>query len=280
MTKRYQWLVHLGVLTVFIWVIVGIVWSIAGHIFYKVPAPDRRSAVTVETHRRRPVDRGSYDIIKTRGLFDIQPKGAPSAGGVDQDKDRPIAEMGITLKGTITGPDAWARAIIDDKGKQQLYKIGDEIMGARVLAIFRNKVIMEVNGQEQQLVPEEPGARKPRGGSGPGRAMPARLQENMPTADNMAGVMQNMEQFLGKARVVPYFKQGEPYGFRISNVDNDSPLYGVGVRSGDVIRSVNGIPVRSPEDAFKAYQQLGNQSSVQVELERGGSSLSVTVPVN
>jgi len=63
-------------------------------------------------------------------------------------------------------------------------------------------------------------------------------------------------------------------------VDNDSPLYGVGVRSGDVIRSVNGIPVRSPEDAFKAYQQLGNQSSVQVELERGGSSLSVTVPVN
>lgn len=279
MPKRYQWLVHLAILTVFIWVIAGIVWSITGHVFYKLPKPDRSGGVMVESPRRRPVDRGSYDIIKTRGLFDIQTKGAPPAGGVDQDRDRPIAEMGIILKGTITGPEALARAIIDDKGKQQLYKIGDEIMGARVLAIFRNKVIMEVNGQEQQLVPEEPGGRKARGGPGAGRAMPASLQGNMPPSGDMTDAMQNMEQFLGKARVVPYFKQGEPYGFRISNVDNDSPLYGVGVRSGDVIRSVNGIPVRSPEDAFKAYQQLGNLSSVQIELERGGSSLSVTVPV-
>ncbi len=276
MPKRYQWLVHLAILTLFIWVIAGIVWSITGHIFYKPPQPDRRG-VTVETPRRRPADRGSYDIIKTRGLFDIQAKGALPSGGVDQDKDRPIAEMGISLKGTITGPEAFARAIIDDKGKQQLYKIGDEIMGARVLAIFRNKVIMEVNGQEQQLVPEEPGGRKAgRAGPAMARAMPERGSNGaMPPAD----VMQNMEQFLGRARVVPYFKGGEPYGFRISNVDNDSPLYGVGVRSGDVIRSVNGIPVRSPEDAFKAYQQLGDLSSVQVELERGGSSLSVTVPV-
>jgi len=279
MPKRYQWLIHLAILTVFIWVIVGIVWSITGHIFYKIPTPERHTSVMVESHRRKPVDRRSYDIIKTRGLFDIQTKGALPAGGVDQDKDRPIAEMGISLKGTITGPEAWARAIIDDKGKQQLYKVGDEIMGARVLAIFRNKVIMEVNGQEQQLVPEEPGARKARGGPAMGRAMPASLQGNMPPPADMTGVMQNMEQFLGKARVVPYFKQGEPYGFRISNVDNDSPLYGVGVRSGDVIRSVNGIPVRSPEDAFKAYQLLGNESTVQVELERGGTSMSVTVPV-
>ncbi|MEN6476102.1 MAG: type II secretion system protein N [Syntrophaceae bacterium] len=276
MPKRYQWLVHLAIVTVFIWVIVGIVSSITGHVFYKLPKPERSASVAVESHRRRPMDRGSYDIIKTRGLFDIQAKGALPAGGVDKDRDRPIAEMGISLKGTITGPESWARAIIDDKGKQQLYKIGDEIMGARVLAIFRNKVIMDVNGQEQQLVPDEPGGRKARGGRAMARAVPGSAPGGMPPSADM---MQNMEEFLGRARVVPYFKGGEPYGFRISNVDNNSPLYGVGVRSGDVIRSVNGIPIRSPEDAFKAYQQLGSLSSVQVELERGGSSLSVTVPV-
>lgn len=277
MLKRYQWLVHLAILTVFIWVVAGIVWSITGHVFYKVPQPDRRGSAAVDTPRRRPADRGSYDIIKTRGLFDIQTRGALPSGGVDKDKDRPIAEMGISLKGTITGPEVLARAIIDDKGKQQLLKIGDEIMGARVLAIFRNKVIMEVNGQEQQLVPEEPGSsRAVRGGPAMARAMPASIPNGRtPSAE----VMQNMEQFLGRARVVPYFKGGEPYGFRVSNVDNDSPLYGVGVRSGDVIRSVNGIPVRSPEDAFRAYQDLGNQATVQVELERGGSSVSVTVPL-
>lgn len=277
--KRYRWLIHLGILTVFIWVIVGIIMSITNHVLYKMPQPGKSPEVMLQTHRRPPRDRSFYDLIKTRDLFKVQARG-PVTGSRDPNAALPIAAMGIILKGTISGPDEIARAIIDDKGKQQLYRIGDEIMGARVLAIFRNKVIMEVNGQEQQLVPPEPGAKK---GASPMAQMPPggfpAGQPGMPPSNDMTAAMQNMEQFLGKARVVPYFKGGEPYGFRVSNVEGDSPLAGLGVRSGDVIRSVNGIPVRSPEDALKAYQQLGSQSSVQVELERGGSSMSVNVPL-
>lgn len=277
MLKRYMWLVHLGILTVFIWVIVGIVMSITGHVLYKMPTPGKTSPVMLETRRQPPKDRSFYDLIKTRDLFKVASRGAVT-GVRDQNAVLPIAAMGIILKGTIAGADEIARAIIDDKGKQQLYRIGDEIMGARILAIFRNKVIMEVNGQEQQLIPEEPGAKR----GAPMAGLPGASPVGMPggtTSGDMANVMQNMEQFLGRARVVPYFKGGQPYGFRVSNVEGESPLFGMGVRSGDVIRSVNGIPVRSPEDAFQAYQQLANQSSVQVELERGGSSLSVNVPL-
>jgi len=91
--------------------------------------------------------------------------------------------------------------------------------------------------------------------------------------------MKNFDEFLGNARVVPYFKGGEPYGFRVSNLSSDAPVYGLGMRTGDIIRSVNGVPIRTPEDAFKAYQQFQDQANVQLDVERNGQSTTVTVPI-
>jgi general secretion pathway protein C len=281
MLKRYQWLIHLGIITVFIWVIVGIVMSITGYVLYELPKPAKQPEISVETQRKRLKEKAYYDLIKTRDLFKVELRGPVSGVGPKEDTVRPIAEMGISLKGTISGPVEIARAIIEEKGKQQLYRVGDEIMGAKVLAIFRNKVIMDVNGLEQMLVPEEPGAKKGKvaystSARGTPSAVPPGLSGG---AAGMTTVMQNMEQFLGNARVVPYYKGGEPYGFRLSNVEDDSPVFAFGARSGDIIRSVNGIRVRTPEEAFMAYQGLQNQSSVQVELERSGSSLTVNLPL-
>ncbi|MBN1635753.1 MAG: PDZ domain-containing protein, partial [Deltaproteobacteria bacterium] len=95
----------------------------------------------------------------------------------------------------------------------------------------------------------------------------------------MSDIMSNLDEYIGKARVIPYFKGGEPYGFRVSNVDKESIIYELGVRSGDILRSVNSIPIRSPEDAFKAYQDLQNDPSVEVEIERGGQPTTLTVPL-
>ena len=95
----------------------------------------------------------------------------------------------------------------------------------------------------------------------------------------MTSIMKNLDQYIGSARVVPYFKGGEPYGFRVSNLKEGTMVYEIGVRSGDIIRSVNGIPIRTPEDAFNVYQELQNQSAVDVELERAGESNTISVPL-
>jgi general secretion pathway protein C len=108
--------------------------------------------------------------------------------------------------------------------------------------------------------------------------MPGRVALSGP--QGASPIMKNLDQFIGKARVVPYFKGGEPYGFRVSNLGSDAKAYGLGVRAGDIIRSVNGVPVRTPEDAFKAYQDFQNEPNVQMELERNGQSVTVSVPMN
>ena len=278
MIKRFNWLIVLVLLTLFAWVAAGIVTSIAGHILYQPPGPGTTATVMKTSQKKVSRGKTDYNVIIERDLLQVakessEEKQAP----VEKDIVRPIAEMGLTLKGTIAGPKEVARAIIEEKREQTIYKIGDEIKGATILAIYRNKVIMDVNGQEQMLVVEEaktvPGVASRRQ---PGAA-PVRPPAAAPSG--MTSIMKNLDQYIGSARVVPYFKGGEPYGFRVSNLKEDTMVYELGVRSGDIIRSVNGIPIRTPEDAFNAYQELQNQSAVEVELERAGESTTVSMPL-
>jgi general secretion pathway protein C len=276
MLNRYKWVIPVVFITLFAWVIVGIIMSVSGRLLFVMPGPPKHSEVIVKTPKRQPAPLSSYDIIKERkllGSITATPQGALTG----DDRDRPIAALGLLLKGTIAGSELYSRAIIEDKGKQQIYKTGDSVSGASIIGIFRNKVILMLNGQEQMLVPEEKTDKKgQRGGpaSGPAISIPS-----MADGGDMSAVMQNMEQLLGNARVVPYYKGGEPYGFRVTNVENNSPLFGLGVRSGDVIKSVNGTPVKSSEDAMKLYQNMQNVSSANIELERHGVTTSVNIPL-
>lgn len=278
MIKRIKWLLELLVLALFAWVAAGIVTSIAGHILYEPPMPQGRAGMAVPAHKKASKGITEYNVIIERDLLQVEKKAA-LADKIPEEKDvvRPIAEMGLTLRGTITGPKEVARAIIEEKNEQKSYKIGDDVKGATVLAIYRNKIIMDVNGQEQMLVIEETKSKR---GILSRRAPTQPSRRPAPSGSSgITSIMKNLDQYIGSARVVPYFKGGEPYGFRVSNLKKDTMVYELGVRSGDIIRFVNGIPIRNPEDAFNAYQEMQNESAVEVELERKGESTTITVPL-
>jgi len=44
----------------------------------------------------------------------------------------------------------------------------------------------------------------------------------------------------------------------------------IGIRSGDVITSVNGTKIDSPNKALELFEQLKNSSNISVEIERRG----------
>ena len=278
MTKRFKWLLELFVLTLFVWVASGIITSIVAYVLYEPPMPQGKVDILASKHNKVSKGRTEYNVIVERDLLQTGKRSSStSTAPVEKDVVRPIAEMGLTLKGTITGPKEFARAIIEEKRKQKSYKIGDEVKGATVLAIYRNKVIMDVNGQEQMLVIEET---KTKSTALSKKTLPSSSKRPaVPRSSGITSIMKNLDQYIGSARVVPYFKGGEPYGFRVSNLKEGSMAYDLGVRSGDIIRSVNGIPIRTPEDAFNVYQEMQNESLVEVELERKGESTTVSVPL-
>lgn len=281
MDRRYKWAAEFVMIALFMWVIAGIITTVTGYILYDPPRPQKKMEESSPQARKNAKIRSNYEVIANRDLMKV-PKAGKSTGdkSLSGDVIRPLAEMGLTLRGTISGPKEIARAIIEESNQQKLYKIGDDVKGAKVVGIFRNKVIMEVNGQEQMLVVEETKSSSSQPSSGlAGSRMPRFPRTGMLGSSGVPDAMRNMDQVLGNARVVPYYRGGQPYGFRVSDVQEGAKIYQLGVRSGDIIKSINGIPIRSPQDALNAYQELGKNTSVDLELERQGQITRVTVPM-
>jgi general secretion pathway protein C len=82
--------------------------------------------------------------------------------------------------------------------------------------------------------------------------------------------LKNLGFLITQLNVQPFFKNGQPSGFRISRIRPGSFVDKMGARNGDIIRSVNGKPVRMIKDAFLLYNSFKTDSSVQIEVMRGG----------
>ncbi|HOX42451.1 MAG TPA: hypothetical protein PK668_02585 [Myxococcota bacterium] len=73
-----------------------------------------------------------------------------------------------------------------------------------------------------------------------------------------------------QARIVPALKDGKPNGFKLFAIRPGSLHAELGIMNGDVIQSVNGIELSSPEQALEAYTRLRTASELVVQLERRG----------
>lgn len=137
--------------------------------FYRIPftrfmqtsrelkAPDAGTKITVSVkseQKKRP----DPQIILKRNLFGTPPKGAKATTETPVPVKPVATALELSLVGTITGPPNTRRAILLDKKKkvQDIYNQGDTVMGALIKEIQREKIILNVNGKEEILVPETP----------------------------------------------------------------------------------------------------------------------------
>lgn len=70
------------------------------------------------------------------------------------------------------------------------------------------------------------------------------------------------------------WEDGRVVGYRLAGVGG-SPLSRLGLRDGDVLMSVNGIPTDSADSALGAFGRLRNSDSLFVVVRRGGRRLSL-----
>ncbi len=82
--------------------------------------------------------------------------------------------------------------------------------------------------------------------------------------------LQDLSKLGSQARVVPNYRNGKYEGFKLVGVRPGSLYRSIGVRSGDVIKSVNGKAIDSPNKALELFEQLKASSNIQLEIERRG----------
>lgn len=297
--RRYFWVLYLIFAGAFAFVGADIVKGIINQKLRLPPQVSGRkpNAVSKKQKEKEP---SFYAVIHKRDLFHSAKE------EVAKKKDTTIAKkvvikeealektpLLVRLRGTVYRESGNSIAIIEDTKtrKQDVYHVGDFILGeAKLIAISRNKVYLERDGKQEVLgvyegpevkTGERPEGRRPQRGPIPTGAGIKRLSANryrIPQED-LRNAFENMNHLLTQVRMVPNFNNGEPDGFKLLSVKSGSLIHRSGLRDGDIIKRVNGIEIDSPEKAFEIYDQVKNEPTITVEIERGGGEKTFTYEV-
>jgi general secretion pathway protein C len=201
--------------------------------------------------------------------------------------DAPETRLKLTLRGVFASDDSssasGARAIIGDpKGKEDSYAPGDPLPGgAKLSEIYPDRIILERNGSFETL-------RLPKKTTNMGSARRnSRSTVRTTSSGNAAAfskyrseIKKNPASLMNYVRATPERKDGKFIGFRLQPGNDPAAMKELGLKPGDVVKSINGVQIDSPAKGMKAMQALGEGDSVNVTLLRGGqeTSMSLTLP--
>jgi general secretion pathway protein C len=243
---------------------------------------EKTAVETVETatpervYGKRPPVR-DFEVIVSRNLFGAAETTAHDVKTAEIQAEEIEAleptSLNITLLGTVTGPEANACAVIEDAVRkvQGLYRVGDAIQDGVIRKIVRGKVVLRVGEEDEVLSMDSP--ETPPAGT-PARGSSAADTVTLARAD-IHESLQNINELLTQARVRPYLKDGKADGFILSYIQAGSFFTQLGLQRGDIVKSINGRPIHTPEDAFSFYQAVESGEPLSMEILRGGQPRTI-----
>ncbi|MCB2148025.1 MAG: PDZ domain-containing protein [Deltaproteobacteria bacterium] len=225
----------------------------------------------------------TYKAVLERNLFDTRSDSQPRTQQVDVES---LEETNLNLKlwGTVSGTDNVDYAVIEDvKAREQnLYRIGDAIQTATVKEIYREKVVLTVNGKDEVLQMQELESGK--GASRPG-GLPLRASEPSSGAVRAQRIslrrsyieqsMTDMASLMTQVQIQPHMENGVPAGLALSSIKPNSIFRRMGLRNGDIISGVDGNEISSVDDALKLVESLKSSSNLSVQLKRRGQEKNI-----
>ena len=94
----------------------------------------------------------------------------------------------------------------------------------------------------------------------------------------LRNILDNPEEFMGQGfQAKPEVANGEVLGMRIRLPDPSHPLARLGIRDGDVVKSLNGTALEGPESVSMVYRVLRNSPTLRFEVGRNGQDETVEV---
>lgn len=220
---------------------------------------------------------------------------------VDPNAPPPPCDGAIRLVGAFYSPQRPERsfaAITNVAGKVLLYRLGMPLEGRTVDAIGANTVYMLQGVQRCSIsmfappggIPLAPpvaavAAVEPAGPSEPSGGIPAadldagitkisdteyRIQRGL-----VNRILENQADLMRTARVVPHEEGGRVVGVKMYGIRRNSLLGRLGMQNGDVLRTINGFDMTSPDKALEAYARLRESDHLTLSVVRRGQPTNV-----
>lgn len=231
-----------------------------------------------------------YAVIPKRDIFNsVKPTPAPAV----VETQAVATQLKLKLWGTAVFDRGTSFSIIEDLGarKQGVYGINETVPGnATVKTIEWDRVILAHNGKDEILELEEP-----KTALGPARtvahapaaapaATGAGIQQvsenefNVPKSE-VDSALENMSQLFTQIRAVPHFEGGQSIGFRLFAIRRGSLFDRIGLKNGDIIRSINGTEMTDPSKAMALLQELRDANNLDVEITRNQQPQKLTYSI-
>ncbi len=227
----------------------------------------------------------AYELILQRNIFDSRGPATGSLQGATLADSAEVAtrRANLTLLGTMVAG-AQSSALLSIEKEKALLHLDEELPGGgRIKQIDRKRVLIRwSDGSEQELLVSDEAPKvsaKPTPANGRGvraagenRWVISRTEIEKARAD--------MNQLLKSARLEPKIVGGVTQGFLVRMVRSNSLVAKLGIKRGDLIKEVNGVPLDSPEKALQVFQQLREAKKVSVNLLRRGKPLTYSYEVD
>lgn len=223
-------------------------------------------------------------------LEDIDPNHLPACSG------------SIRLAASVLNtrlPEWSFAAIVGAAGKAMLYRAGQTIDGHTILAIRSESVVLEQSGSPCQLTMFGVEEMNPTPRPAVARARPERPERpsrddgSISAADMEAGitkvndtnfrvtrglvdqVLENQAELMRTARVIPHEENGRVVGVKLYGIRRNSLLGRLGVQNGDMLRTINGFDMSSPDTALEAYARLREADNLTLSVVRRGQPMTI-----
>ncbi len=238
-------------------------------------------------------ERNHYDVIISRNYFNIDGKIPDVIGAKPEDKpgddNRPPEKTnipGLVLVGTLvhSKPAKSVASIRTASSGENVgaYRPGAVIDGVgEVLDVERGKMIFRnIVSQRKEYVEIPQEGRINLGISADvtkqvGEVTVTNEFDRSIKRDDVARLTGNLPEVLQQARAV---KVGD--GFQILDIQPGSIYERLGIKRGDLIKTVNGEAVDSPQKAMQLYNTLKNAGSISLGIERNGRSETMNFTIN
>lgn len=242
------------------------------------------------------INTNKNDMMQYSAILEKNPFGLPMKLHPIEAKQETVKSIGslsnLVLIGTVAGPESVSFAIFEDKSQpnvQELFGYREKVFNYGTLTrITMTSVDIVQDGQtftltfpteDTVVTTESRAAGTPAEAPQTSFARKVGEQEYILDSRRVQKSLENPEQILTDARLLPNFVDGKQAGFKISEVIPDG-LYGsLGIKNGDVLLRINGLEISNPEVAIQAMSALKGMNRVNLDINRNGKNMSMSYQI-
>jgi type II secretion system protein C len=200
-----------------------------------------------------------------------------ASSSVDDSDDSTSPVSDFKLIGTVTGPPGIARALVLKKGEREpdIFKLRSDMYGYTITGIQSSKIILKKKSEVYTLNLYEKkdfaAAARP---SVSDSASGGVVKKNISRAEMQQKVMNNIDNAMQGIQAGPHRVNGQIEGFKLIRIRPYNILYEYGIRSGDIIKRINGKKIDSTEKLFNMWHGIKNESKMVIDVERNGQIIT------